>query len=369
MRTEPINPDECVAAWREDLEADARMGIMRDDSPGGTSRRCEPAPGISYFKGFSPKSDLPKALYLQELALLLRDKGLEGNFDDILLQLSKVSYSHLKPYCRLFLGKDGRFRPGTTIRDVIGACNFDRCFQSDLLRYIGIIEVRLRNAVSYHLALRYGPFSHLDPSVFRNLGEMGRVVELYRAERDRKITQGNVDVKRLDDEYGDLPVWAAVEVMSLGTLSRLFRNIRYGSVRKAICGSFRISPKVMQGWLRTLSFVRNECAHFGVMYGMRFTKESPRVHGFGEYDNHVPFHACAIIQYLLSTGEATYAQAFPKDLAREFSTFSIDPSDLGFPEGWAKMMIGTAAPPRGLEFRFRPGEEASFHVVDTRLCI
>lgn len=323
------------------LEPHAKPDTMNCDSPGGTSQRCETAPGVSFLDGFKPKSIPEPALDLVGQATKLKENGLSGDLDTICAQLSQTSYSHLKPYHALFFDEDGHFTKGSTITDLVDACNFDRRLQSCLMHYIGVIEIRLRCTISYHLALERGVFAHIDQNTFANTGRMSRMVHRYRRERNRRIRRGDTSAKGYMARYGEFPIWAAVEAMSLGTLSMLFQNIASNTLKKEICKSFSVPPKVMQGWLRTLSFARNECAHFGNLYGKSLLKESPRVEGYGPYDNRSLFHICAIVQKLLGTGEAAHADSFPSHIEQEMKTFHIDPASLGFPEAWKEAMVAT----------------------------
>ncbi|MDZ7576615.1 MAG: Abi family protein, partial [Candidatus Nanopelagicales bacterium] len=78
------------------------------------------------------------------------------------------------------------------------------------------------------------------------------------------------DVKQSKEEFvqhfrrkydGGLPIWMAVELMSLARLSRLYGGLTY-SDRERIARRFGISePGTVASWLHCLTYVRNVCAH------------------------------------------------------------------------------------------------------------
>lgn len=339
------------------------------DSPGDTSQRCETAPGILYYGGFSPKSKPERALSIHEQAMKLQEKGLCNGTDALSFLLCKTSYHHLKPYHALFMTESGKFKNGVTINALMGACNFDRCLQAVLLKYIGLIEVRFRCVVSYHLAKERGIFSHIDLNVFDDRKRAVGAIKRYREERDRRLRLGDAFAKEYMDRYGELPIWAAVEVMSMGTLSKLFQNIESSKLKKAISSSYKVPPRTLEGWLRTLSYTRNECAHFGTLYGKELIKESQRVKAFDPYDNRSLFHVCAIVQFLLSTDSRTYSKAFPGELQGTIDAFKADKPLMGFPDSRKRQMENLIQDLPKTITKFRPGKSPVVERMDPRTFI
>src|SRR5699024_2767803 len=91
---------------------------------------------------------------------------------------------------------------------------------------------------------------------------------------------------------GVFPFWVAIEVMSFGELSKLFRNLLRQSKMKVI-KDFNVSPNKASSWLHTLSYIRNVCAHYGRLYGkdliIKLQLNAGVTKGF--YDNGIVFSA------------------------------------------------------------------------------
>lgn len=62
------------------------------------------------------------------------------------------------------------------------------------------------------------------------------------------------------DEYPQLPIWAAVEIMSFGSLSKLYASLREDD-QAEVAGNFGLHRRILVSWLHTLVYVRNICAH------------------------------------------------------------------------------------------------------------
>ena len=96
----------------------------------------------------------------------------------------------------------------------------------------------------------------------------------YNRECDRAYNQGVPYVVHNVDKYGKLPIWAAVEIMSFGTLSMFYGNLdrHVGtdangiSLGKAIAEAFGTKPRYLKSWTHHLTTVRNIAAHHDRFY-------------------------------------------------------------------------------------------------------
>ena len=67
------------------------------------------------------------------------------------------------------------------------------------------------------------------------------------------------------------PVWKTLETASFGTLSKLFCNMRDVTVKKSVAKSFNLPQyKYMESWMRSISVLRNYCAHHARLWNRRF---------------------------------------------------------------------------------------------------
>ncbi len=59
--------------------------------------------------------------------------------------------------------------------------------------------------------------------------------------------------------------------MSLGLLSRWFTNLKPMTIRRNIAKIYGLDDRVLQSFLRHLSYIRNLCAHHSRLWNRRFT--------------------------------------------------------------------------------------------------
>ena len=67
-----------------------------------------------------------------------------------------------------------------------------------------------------------------------------------------------------------MPIWAAVELLSFGTVVKLYNNMQTRD-KAAVAKAFGTPHHYLYSWLRLFVEVRNICAH----YGRRFTCCAP----------------------------------------------------------------------------------------------
>ena len=81
-----------------------------------------------------------------------------------------------------------------------------------------------------------------------------------------------------DNHDGEVPVWAAVEVLSFGTLSKIIKNLKtgIGSSYSILAANYQYktkkgnwvnpSQKMFASWIQGISVLRNMCAHNSRIY-------------------------------------------------------------------------------------------------------
>ncbi|MBT3381438.1 MAG: Abi family protein [Lentisphaerae bacterium] len=214
----------------------------------------------------------PATTYGEQLELL-KSRGLIVPDEPFALHcLQHHSYYRLSAYRFTITVKGNRdaFLPGTTFQDLWGVYAFDRQLRLLVIEAVKRLEISVRSHWAYVLAHTYGPQAYGDAGNFRN----------------RNYHEGGL--RRLDDELGRSdemfvkhfrnkyrmtrpPIWAAVEVMSFGLLSRFYGNTRRNSDRKAVARIFELSSGNLGSLLEHAVYVRNLCAHHARLWNRRFT--------------------------------------------------------------------------------------------------
>lgn len=214
----------------------------------------------------------PATHYSQQVALL-RQRGMVIDEPQVAeFYLQHINYYRLAAYWLPFEADHvtHTFHPGTRFTQVLDLYVFDRELRLLLLDAIERVEVSVRSQWAYQLAHRHGAHAHLDSELAlrRHLWE----VNLERLSEEVRRSD-EAFIKHLQSNYSERlpPVWAVCEVMSMGTLSRWYNNLKPMPTRRAIADVYGVDEKVLESWLRHLSLVRNTCAHHSRLWNREFT--------------------------------------------------------------------------------------------------
>lgn len=249
----------------------------------------------------------------------------------------RVSFQHASEYF-------GLYPSGTTLDHIYRAVEFDRKFQAMLMEFIGVFELQFRAQYSYALSLMCGPFAHRDPANFRSPKQHAKSIERYVEERDRQL-MSNPDVREAKEKYGDVPTWMAVEVMTFGTLSKLYGNTRVTKVCRSVADSFGVKAEVLGSWLHTLSLVRNRCAHFSSLCPVPLKSRPKRIGGVPA-DNTGAFYVVLILEKLMSSQDVfldSIGLSYTMDLEQQAANLLYRYYDIakacGFPDNWNELLV------------------------------
>lgn len=189
--------------------------------------------------------------------------------------LANISYFRLSAYTRPFYlpGVDEhRFIDGTSFDDVLNLYVFDRELRLLLLDAIERLEVALRAQVTNTLAEHYGPHGYLDAGIFHTrynhdwlLGKLedasdAREVEPFLAHYRQKYPAAPKQP----------PIWMAVELLTFKEVSTLLAHLRQARDTQRIERHFGWKFAVLRSWFRSLSDLRNTCAHHGRVWNREF---------------------------------------------------------------------------------------------------
>lgn len=209
------------------------------------------------------KSALP---YSEQVALL-RHRGLAVNAPEAAERtLASVNYYRLSSYWYPFRQRDGQgtlldvVQPGTTFEDVVALYEFDRQLRLHVMDALERVEVALRTAVTYRVGMTYGAFGHEDASNFHPQFRHEQWLARLRAETERSSDAFVAHYAARYQGFPSLPIWMTTELLSLGSLSSLYRGLRPAD-RRAVADPLGIHHKRLENWLHVLTYVRNVCAH------------------------------------------------------------------------------------------------------------
>ncbi|MDI9470258.1 MAG: Abi family protein [Bacillota bacterium] len=252
--------------------------------------------------------------------------------------LLDVNYYRLSAYAYNLHETPGFFIPGTTIEQLYMMHQFDSSFGLLLLGQIIPVELKLRSVLVNVLSLKHGNAAHTDISIVATdkHKEFLAFLAQYYEGLAKSLDQAFVTLNLAD--YGELPLWAAVETMTLGMVSRLY-GILNSENKRAIADHFKCDPKRLPTWLHLITTARNICAHSGRIYN-RHIALKPRLYPeLEKYNNPYIYKVLLVLKLLRSNTKETSDFIADLDILFEKYGQDIDKAKLGFPKYWKSPLL------------------------------
>jgi abortive infection bacteriophage resistance protein len=294
---------------------------------------------------------------LDEQIEILKRKNLVINDIDKAKQiLFRENYFFLNGYRHVFMNENETFIKGTKFEELYGLFIFDRKIRNIFFKYIMIVENNLKSIFSYHLSKKYGfkEKDYLNHKNFNNdeLKEKQVIDVLNKMKRQIRVngTKHSATMHYISN-YGYIPLWVSVKVLSFGIISELFNILKYED-QINIADTYNIKANEMSIFLAVLANFRNLCAHEDILYDHKaarsinnnkyhyeldIEKDEEGIFKFGKNDL---FALVIILKYLLTKEEGTdlvYEIGYEIDvLEGKINVVEINKilAKIGFPINW-----------------------------------
>ncbi|MCF8298567.1 MAG: Abi family protein [Saprospiraceae bacterium] len=278
----------------------------------------------------------------------IKDRGILVSDESKALKIfSQINYQRLMIYRKHF-EIEGRILEGTTLEDIFRLYQFDRDLKHCLYPLIENFEFCFRAKMAYYLGQNTGNHGYLDSANFNNTVFHEKSIEKYRETYNREERKRHPMIMHHKDYYDDeLPIYKAVELFTLGELTKLFENIRDIEVKKAILQDFReterkLSPNIFGSWMKTVTDIRNICAHHDMLWKRKFVLRKIRkeywdglVDARGKYS----LFTILVIFKILILDDIVFNESL-NYLSSIYDKYNdiVCPSDLGFPDDWRQQL-------------------------------
>ena len=219
---------------------------------------------------------------LDEQIAILENRGLIiTNYEKTKAILLRENYFFISGYRHLFMKswKDTDFIPGTTFEELYAMFVFDRRVRNIFFKNLLIVENNIKSLISYQLSKKYGfkEKEYLDPKNYSKDSMKIRQVHdvLNKVKRQIRVNgrQHSATMHYITN-YGYIPLWILVKVLSFGIVSELYCVLDEVD-RKEISEVYGIDTETLEIYLSILANYRNLCAHEDILYDHRTQKVIP----------------------------------------------------------------------------------------------
>ena len=295
------------------------------------------------------KFNKPPLSHEQQLDQLIR-RGLScADRAGAIQALGHINYYRLGAYWLPFETDHAShaFKTGTRLEDVLNRYAFDRELRLLVLDAIERVEISVRTGWAYTLALRYGPHAHLNATLFKNPARnWDYTVQIQKLEAEARKSHETFlqhHLRKYDEPVP--PLWAVVEIMTLGQLSKWYGNLRHGADRNAVAHRYDMDETNLTSFLHHLSVIRNFCAHHSRLWNREFTftfrLPSHRPHALvlslNQEDSRRLYNTLTVLGWLLDCINPRHH--WKLSLKNLLAQHAIDLPRMGFPADWEQRAI------------------------------
>ena len=219
---------------------------------------------------------------IEEQIDILRDKGLTISNDDKTKDiLLRENYFFINGYRHLlFKGpKENIFIDGSSFDELYALFCFDRNIRNVMFKYLLIVENNLKSIFSYHLSGKYGykEKEYLKMSNFvTDISKRRQVADVINKMKRQIKTNAKQHTATLHylTNYGYIPMWILVKVLSFGLISELFMILKPED-QKEIAKYYKMDAYDMTVFLPIMSNYRNLCAHEDIVFDHKTERVIP----------------------------------------------------------------------------------------------
>ncbi|MBP1904218.1 abortive infection bacteriophage resistance protein [Paenibacillus turicensis] len=275
----------------------------------------------------------------EEQIVILKKRGLIIDDEDAALKtLQRINYYRLSAY-GLSLKSNDRFHSGVTFTQIHAIYEFDHRLRYLIMDLTEQVEISFRTHISYHIAHTYGALGHLESSHFEN----ENYHETFVTELNKEISRSQeIFIKHHFSKYeGNIPIWVAIEILSFGTLSKLYSNMKNEDKNYIAKNNYQAPAIYLESWLKCLSYVRNICAHYGRLYNRSFTSKPRLDHKSKKLrikQNRIFAHLYVLKHLIPEQKKWNNFVIRLEALLNEYNDF-IELERIGFPEDWEAILI------------------------------
>jgi len=288
---------------------------------------------------------------VQEQISLLQERGMDfRSIADAPHFLTNISYYRLKGYWwEMQADKvEHIFEDNTFFEDVIDLYNFDRNFRLIVFNAIERIEIAIRTKLIYHLSLGHGPNWFIKQPIFED--PFHHATFLSKLNKDMKYSSEEFMKKHFKNHGNEMPEsWKALEVITLGTLSKVYQNLNHQLPEKSIIANeFGLNnQKYLASWLLSVTYIRNIVAHHSRLWNRviinkydwpKSTKEPLLSYEPNQHQRRKIFPLLSAMLYM--NNKISPGHHLKEELFQLFNDFPNTPLyKMGFPKDWQKEPI------------------------------
>ena len=244
--------------------------------------------------------------------------------------LLDIGYYRLGFYWNPFeIDKEHNFVPGTKFSDVVCLYYLDVDLKNILNKALNRIEINLRTQLIYYVSNAYPD----NPTWFASKKVMySHFVDEFpiKCYTDQFKFNNKPIKKHHSNHPNDIyaPAWKTLEFLTFGTIEKIYYSLKNEDLKKQIANLYGVKKvKVFQNFLKTVIFIRNICAHSGILFDSNTPMEietTPLI-TFNNNNRHSLDSSIKVILYFLGIISNSRKNLIENEIIVIFDKYSDNP--------------------------------------------
>ena len=267
------------------------------------------------------------ATTVEQQLTLLESRGMvfDCDLEKVKETLLDIGYYRLGFYWNPFeIDKKHNFKKGTLFSDVIKLYYIDVDLKNILNKAINRIEINLRTQIIYSVSNAYVE----NPTWFANKKIMfPNFVDEFPKFYNDKFKDKNKPIKNHHANYPNdiyAPAWKTLEFLTFGSIYSIFYSLKEDNLKLKIAKYYGLnSVKTFQNFFQTIIFIRNICAHSGLLYDCNTPKEITKTpfFSFNNNNKHSLDSSIKVILYFLDKISKSRKNIIETEISNLFNSF------------------------------------------------
>lgn len=216
------------------------------------------------------------------------------------------------------------FIEGTKFSTILDLYYLDVDLRHLLIKFINRIEINFRTKLIYYCSNKYktSPTWFVDAKVISKDFILD-FDKFYNSDFKKTKVIAKHHSKNINDKYA--PAWKTLEYFTFGTNLKIYKSLLDSDIQKRISEIYNVKDtdkfiKLME----TIVFVRNYCAHGGIMFDLRNTYGIPKLpfYDFNNNDRHGLDSCMKVIIFILSVISENRSNDLKDELDKLFHKYN-----------------------------------------------
>lgn len=297
-------------------------------------------------------NDKPFKTYDEQIQLL-KDKGLIISNEDFAKKtLRDISYFALINGYKKEFKQNNRY-DNIYFEDIVSLFRFDEMLREILLKYILIVERRVKSSISYHFSEKYPncqlDYLNVNNYDYQNIKNRDSILKLIATLQTIIKSKNYPYINHyVNNHNSNIPLWVLINAVSFGKVSKIYA-LSQQSIQQKVAGDFNnVSNAELKNMLSLLTHFRNVCAHNERLYNyktrisLKMTKLFSAFH-INKNDDCNLFSVVICFKYLLNDTEFTCFvnelsdAIFYLDFDNDITSKESIVKAMGFPDDWQRI--------------------------------